>query len=68
MTFSNIFFLKFLIFKILYFLKICPVFVEAVHDFGRLCDDLICNLFVTSKNETMNSPIHQLKCCKMFLK
>ena len=29
------------------------------------------NLFVTSKNETTNSPIHQftnLKCCKMSLK
>ena len=31
---------------------------------------VLCNLFVTSKNETTNSPIHQLtnlKCCNMSL-
>jgi hypothetical protein len=34
-------FLKFLIFKILYFLKLDLIFVGSVHDFGRSDDDKI---------------------------
>ena len=34
-TFIKKMFLKFLIFKILYFLKLCPIFVGSVHNFGR---------------------------------
>ena len=30
-----------LIFKILYFLKLCPIFVDSVHNFGRSDDDKI---------------------------
>ena len=33
--------LKFLIFKILYFLKMCPIFVGSVHNFGRTDGDII---------------------------
>jgi len=34
-------FLKILIFKILYFLKLCPILVGSVHNFGRSDDDKI---------------------------
>ena len=34
-------FLKTLIFKVLYFLKMCPIFVGSVHNFGRSYDDMI---------------------------
>ena len=34
-------FVKILIFKILYFLKLCPIFVSSVHNFGRSDDDKI---------------------------
>ena len=34
-------FLKILIFKILYFLKLCPIFVGSVHNFGKSDDDKI---------------------------
>ena len=34
-------FLKFLIFKILYFLKLCPICVGSVPNFGRSDDDRI---------------------------
>ena len=30
-----------LIFKILYFLKMCPIFVGSVHNFGRSDGDII---------------------------
>ena len=30
-----------LIFKILYFLKLCPIFVGSVHNFGKSDDDKI---------------------------
>ena len=38
---SKKFFLKNLIFKILYFLKLCPVFVSSVHNFGNSDNDKI---------------------------
>ena len=28
-------------FEVLYFLKMCPIFVVSVHDFGRSDDDII---------------------------
>ena len=34
-------FLKTLIFKVLYLLKICPIFVGSVHNFGKSADDII---------------------------
>ena len=34
-------FLKFMVFKILYFLKLCPIFVGSVHNFGKSGDDKI---------------------------
>ena len=34
-------FLKILIFKILYFLKISPIFVGSAHNFGRSDGDII---------------------------
>ena len=34
-------FLKILIFKILYFLKMCPNIVSSVHNFGRSDSDII---------------------------
>ena len=34
-------FLKFMVFKILYFLKLCPIFVGSVHNFGSTDDDKI---------------------------
>ena len=34
-------FLKILIFKVLYFLKLCPIFVGSVHNFGRSDNDKI---------------------------
>ena len=33
--------LKILIFKILYFLKMCPIFFGSVHNFGKSEDDII---------------------------
>jgi hypothetical protein len=30
-----------LIFKVLCFLKMCPIFVSSVHNFGRSDDDII---------------------------
>jgi hypothetical protein len=32
---------KFLIFKVLYFLKLCPIFVGSVHNFGKSDADKI---------------------------
>ena len=37
----KIFFLKILIFYMLYFLKICPIFVGSGHNFGRSDGDII---------------------------
>ena len=34
-------FLKILIFKIIYILKLCPIFVGSVHNFGKSDDDKI---------------------------
>ena len=34
-TYINEFFLKTLIFKVLYLLKTCPIFVDSVHNFGK---------------------------------
>ena len=34
-------FLKTLIFKVLYLLKMCPIFVGSVHNFGKSADDII---------------------------
>jgi hypothetical protein len=33
--------LKILIFNILYFLKMCPIFVGSVRDFGKSADKMI---------------------------
>ena len=38
--YKNIF-LKILIFKILYFLKLCPIFFSSVHNFGKSDNDKI---------------------------
>ena len=40
-TFIKKMFLKILIFKILYFLKLRPIFVGSVHNFGKSDDDKI---------------------------
>ena len=40
-TFINEIFLKTLIFKVLYLLKMCPIFVGSVHNFGESEDDII---------------------------
>ena len=40
-TFIEKMFLKLLIFKILYFLKLCPIFVGSVHNFSKSNDDKI---------------------------
>ena len=34
-------FLKILIFEILYFLKMCPIFIGSVHSFGISDDDIV---------------------------
>ena len=34
-------FLKILIFEVLYFLKMCPIFVGCVHNFGKSDGDTI---------------------------
>ena len=34
-------FLKTLIFKVLYLLKVCPIFVGSIHNFGKSDDDII---------------------------
>ena len=36
-----VFFLKILIFEVLYFLKMCPIFVGSVHNFGRSDGDKV---------------------------
>ena len=38
-TFIKTSFLKILIFKILYFLRLCPIFVGSVHNFGKSDND-----------------------------
>ena len=35
------FFFKTLIFEVFYFLKMCPIFVSSVHNFGKSDDDII---------------------------
>ena len=39
--FLELTFLKTLIFKVLYLLKMCPIFVGSVHNFGKSDDDII---------------------------
>ena len=53
----------------MYFSEVAEFIDEALQSGGEY--QIICKLFMTSKNETKNSPIHQftnLKCCKMSFK